>query len=185
MTIKVGDALPDATFFVMTPDGPAPRKSEDIFPHRKVILFAVPGAFTPTCSMNHLPGFIAKEAEIKAKGIDEILVTSVNDVFVMGAWEKSAAAAGKVTFLADGSAKFAEAVGLTMDLGERGLGHAVATLLDDRRRRHRHQHQHRPQSRHGRQGQRRHDPDPALNGSTAGEAPRPFRSRPRMAPCLP
>ena len=134
MTIKVGDAVPDATFFVMTPDGPAPRKSEAIFPNRKVILFAVPGAFTPTCSMNHLPGFIAKETELKAKGVDEILVTSVNDVFVMGAWEKSAGAAGKVTFLADGSAKFAEAVGLTLDLGERGLGtrsQRYSMIVDD------------------------------------------------------
>jgi peroxiredoxin len=122
MAIKVGDALPEATFFVMTPDGPAPRKSEDIFPGRKVVLVAVPGAFTPTCSMNHLPGYLAKEAEIKAKGVDEILMTAVNDVFVMGAWEKATGADGKVTFLADGSATFAEAVGLTLDLGERGLG---------------------------------------------------------------
>ncbi|WP_158809435.1 peroxiredoxin [Beijerinckia sp. L45] len=122
MTIKVGDTLPEATFFVMTEDGPAPRKSDAIFANRKVVLVGVPGAFTPTCSMNHLPGFLDKETEIKAKGVDEILVTAVNDVFVMGAWDKSTGGQGKVTFLADGSAKFAEATGLTVDLGERGLG---------------------------------------------------------------
>ncbi len=122
MSIKVGDAIPDTTFFVMTPDGPAPRTSEEIFPNRKVVLVAVPGAFTPTCSMNHLPGYLTHESAFKEKGVDEILVTAVNDVFVMGAWEKSTGATGKVTFLADGSAKFAEATGLTLDLGERGLG---------------------------------------------------------------
>jgi peroxiredoxin len=122
MTIEVGDTVPEATFFVMTPDGPAPRKSDAIFANRKVVLVGVPGAFTPTCSMNHLPGFLDKETEIKAKGVDEILVTAVNDVFVMGAWEKSTGTEGKVTFLADGSAKFADATGLTVDLGERGLG---------------------------------------------------------------
>lgn len=122
MTIKVGDVIPDATFFVMTPDGPAPRTSEQIFPNKKVVLIAVPGAFTPTCSMNHLPGYIDNAQAIKAKGVDEILVTGVNDVFVMGAWEKATNGAGKVTYLADGSAKFAEALGLTLDLGERGLG---------------------------------------------------------------
>ncbi len=122
MTLKVGDAVPDATFFVMTPDGPAPRKSEDVFADRKVVLFGVPGAFTPTCSMNHLPGFLKLEAEMKAKGVDEIAVTAVNDVFVMGAWEKHTGADGKIAFLADGSGKFAEAAGLTLDLGERGLG---------------------------------------------------------------
>ena len=122
MTIKVGDTLPEATFFVMTADGPAPRKSDAIFANRKVVLVGVPGAFTPTCSMNHLPGFLDKASEIKAKGVHEILVTAVNDVFVMGAWEKSTGGEGKVTFLADGSAKFAQAIGLTVDLGERGLG---------------------------------------------------------------
>ncbi len=134
MTLKVGDAVPDATFFVMTPDGPAPRKSEDFFANRKVVLFGVPGAFTPTCSMNHLPGFLAKEAEMKAKGVDEIAVTAVNDVFVMGAWEKHTGADGKIAFLADGSAAFAEAAGLTIDLGARGLGTRsirYAMVVDD------------------------------------------------------
>lgn len=122
MSVKVGDKIPDATFFVMTEDGPAPRSSADIFPGRKVVLIAVPGAFTPTCSGNHLPPFIAKADEIKGKGIDEILVTGVNDVFVMGAWAKHTNGTGKVSFLADGSADFAKALGLTLDLSERGLG---------------------------------------------------------------
>ena len=122
MAIKVGDRIPEATFHVMTPDGPAPRGTGDIFPKRKVVLVAVPGAFTPTCSMNHLPAFITQADAFKAKGIDEVLVTGVNDVFVMGAWAKHTGGEGVVTFLADGSAKFAEAVGLTIDLGERGLG---------------------------------------------------------------
>jgi glutaredoxin/glutathione-dependent peroxiredoxin len=122
MSLQVGDSIPQATFYVMTEDGPAPRTTEQIFPGRKVVLIAVPGAFTPTCSGNHLPPFIAKAEEIKAKGVDEILVTGVNDVFVMGAWAKQTGGEGKVTFLADGSADFAKAVGLTIDLSERGLG---------------------------------------------------------------
>lgn len=122
MPIKVGDPLPDVTFTVMTPDGPKARTTAEIFKGRKVVLFGVPGAFTPTCSMNHLPGFVTHEAEIKAKGIDEIAVTSVNDVFVMDAWAKNSKAAGKIEFLADGIAAFAKAVGLTFDLTERGLG---------------------------------------------------------------
>lgn len=120
--IQVGDVIPDATFYVMTADGPAPRTSDEIFPDRKIVLVAVPGAFTPTCSMNHLPGFIENAEAIKAKGVDEIVVTGVNDVFVMGAWAKQTGGEGKVTFLADGSAKFAQALGLTLDLVDRGLG---------------------------------------------------------------
>ena len=134
MTIKVGDALPEATFFVMTAEGPAPRKSEEIFADRKVVLFGVPGAFTPPCSMNHLPGFLDKANELKAKGVDEIVVTAVNDVFVMGAWEKSTGSQGEITFLADGSAAFAEAVGLTIDMGARGLGtrsQRYSMIVDD------------------------------------------------------
>ena len=122
MSIKVGDKIPEATFHVMTADGPAPRGTDDIFARRKVVLVAVPGAFTPTCSMNHLPAFITQADAFKAKGIDEVLVTGVNDVFVMGAWAKHTGGEGKVTFLADGSASFAKAIGLTLDLGERGLG---------------------------------------------------------------
>src|SRR6476660_7123037 len=112
MTIKVGDNLPSTTFRVMTAEGPKPKPGEEVFKGRKVVLFAVPGAFTPTCSKNHLPGFINNAAAIKAKGIDTIAVTGVNDVFVMDAWKKSTGAEGKVEFLADGSADFAKAIGL-------------------------------------------------------------------------
>ena len=121
MPIKVGDRLPNATFTVMTAEGPKPKTTDDIFKGKKVVLFAVPGAFTPTCHKNHLPGFVANADAIKAKGIDTITVTGVNDVFVMDAWKK-ASQADKIEFLADGSANFAKAVGLTVDLGERGLG---------------------------------------------------------------
>lgn len=122
MTIKVGDRLPEATFTVMTADGPKPQTTSDIFKGKKVVLFAVPGAFTPTCSNNHLPGFLTNADKIKAKGIDTIAVTGVNDVFVMNAWKKSTDTAGKIEFLADGSAAFANAIGLSVDLGARGLG---------------------------------------------------------------
>ncbi len=134
MSIKVGDPLPDATFTVMTPEGPKTRTTAEIFKGRKIVLFAVPGAFTPTCSMNYLPGFLAKEAEFKAKGIDEIAVVSVNDAFVMDAWAKQSGAAGKILFLADGSAAFAKAIDLTLDLTERGLGlrsQRFSMLVDD------------------------------------------------------
>ena len=122
MTIKVGDRLPSATFMTMTPDGPKPQTTDEIFKGKKVVLFAVPGAFTPTCHKNHLPGFLTNADKIKGKGIDTIAVTGVNDVFVMNAWKKASGAEGKVEFLADGSANFAKALGLSIDLGERGLG---------------------------------------------------------------
>ena len=135
MSIKVGDTIPDANFTVMTADGPKPKTTDEIFAGRKVVLFGVPGAFTPTCSMNHLPGFLDNAAEFKAKGIDEIAVVSVNDVFVMGAWSKATSGEGKITYLADGSATFTKALGLTLDLGERGLGtrsQRYAMLVDDK-----------------------------------------------------
>jgi glutaredoxin/glutathione-dependent peroxiredoxin len=122
MTIKVGDHLPDVTFAVMTSDGPQPKTTDDVFKGRKVVLFAVPGAFTPTCHQNHLPGFVKNAAAIKAKGIDAIAVTAVNDVFVMGAWQKAACPDGSIDFLADGSGEFAKTLGLTLDLTARGLG---------------------------------------------------------------
>jgi peroxiredoxin len=121
MAIKVGDRIPSASFTVMTGEGPKPKTTDDIFKGKKVVLFAVPGAFTPTCSKNHLPGFVANADAIKAKGVDTIAVTGVNDVFVMDAWKK-ASGAEKIEFLADGSAAFAKAIGLSIDLGERGLG---------------------------------------------------------------
>lgn len=123
MPIKVGDRLPNATFTVMTADGPKPLSTDDVFKGKKVILFAVPGAFTPTCHKNHLPGFLQNADAIKAKGVNAIAVTGVNDVFVMEAWKKDTGAQGKIDyFLADGSAAFAKALGLTSDLTERGLG---------------------------------------------------------------
>ena len=134
MAIKVGDRLPSATFMTMTADGPKPQSTDDIFKGKKVVLFAVPGAFTPTCDKNHLPGFVTNADKIKGKGIDTIAVTGVNDVFVMDAWKKNTGAEGKIDFLADGSAAFAKAIGLSVDLGERGLGtrsQRYAMVVDD------------------------------------------------------
>ena len=122
MTIKVGDRIPTTGFAKMTESGPEAVDSADYFKGRRVALFSVPGAFTPTCSAKHLPGYIEKAGELKAKGIDEIACTAVNDAFVMGAWGKSANAGDAVTLLADGNGAFAEAVGLTMDGSKFGLG---------------------------------------------------------------
>ena len=122
MTIEVGEKLPQATFRVMTADGPAAKTTEELFKGRKIVLFAVPGAFTPTCHKNHLPGFVAKADEIKAKGVDAIMVTSTNDVFVMDAWSKASGAAGIIEFLSDGNADFAKEIGLSMDGSGFGLG---------------------------------------------------------------
>jgi peroxiredoxin len=122
MTIKVGDHLPQATFRVITAEGPAARTTDDIFAGKKVVLFAVPGAFTPTCHRNHLPGFVTQAEAIKAKGVDAVYVTAVNDVFVMDAWLKASGAEGKVEFLADGNGDFAKAIGLVMDGSGFGLG---------------------------------------------------------------
>src|SRR5438045_4781447 len=112
MTIKVGDKIPQATFTKMTDNGPVQVDSDSFFKGRRVAFFSVPGAFTPTCSAKHLPGFIEKVGELKAKGIDEVAGTAVNDAFVMGAWSKNAGAEGKVTLLADGNGDFAKAIGL-------------------------------------------------------------------------
>lgn len=122
MPIKVGDALPDATFMEMTTDGPVPRSTADIFSDKTVALFAVPGAFTPTCSAKHLPGFVEKAGELGAKGVDDIVCTSVNDVFVMGAWGESANASDAVRMLADGNGSFAKAIGLELDASNFGMG---------------------------------------------------------------
>ena len=121
MAISKGDALPDATLMRMGPDGPEPVKTSDYFKGRTVALFAVPGAFTPTCSAKHLPGFVEHADDLKAKGVDEIACVSVNDVFVMDAWGKSAEA-GDVTMLADGNGEFAKALGLEMDASGFGMG---------------------------------------------------------------
>ena len=121
MTISVGDKLPDVKLVKATPDGPEQVQSSDFFAGRKVALFSVPGAYTPTCSARHLPGFVDKADELKAKGIDEIACTAVNDAFVLGAW-KNANNADAVTMLADGNGEFAQAVGLTMDGSGFGMG---------------------------------------------------------------
>ena len=121
MTISVGDRIPSTTITKVTENGPDQVSSDEFFKGRKVALFAVPGAFTPTCSAKHLPGFVEKEAALKAKGIDEVACTSVNDAFVMDAWGKSAGA-GDITLLADGNGDFAKAIGLTMDGSGFGMG---------------------------------------------------------------
>ena len=121
MTISVGDQLPDVPLAIATPDGPQPTTSGEFFRGKKVALFAVPGAFTPTCSVRHLPSFVDKAGELKAKGIDEIVGISVNDPFVMAAWNKSDGSED-ITMLADGNGDFAEAIGLTMDGSKFGMG---------------------------------------------------------------
>ncbi len=122
MTIKVGDRIPDAALTRMTATGPAPITAEEIFAGRKVVLFAVPGAFTPTCSAKHLPGFVQNVDAFKARGVDAIACLSVNDAFVMDAWGRSQSVGDKVMMLADGSADFTRALGLEMDLTARGFG---------------------------------------------------------------
>jgi peroxiredoxin len=122
MTIKVGDSIPDATLVKVTAAGPAPVSTADMFGGRTVALFSVPGAFTPTCSAKHLPGFVTNADTIRAHGIDEILCIAVNDAFVMAAWAKSADAGEKVTMIADGSADFTKALGLEMDASRFGMG---------------------------------------------------------------
>jgi len=121
MTIAVGDKLPDVKLVKATENGPQPVQSGEYFAGKKVALFSVPGAFTPTCSAKHLPGFVEKAADLKAKGIDEIACTAVNDPFVMKAWG-AANGSPDVTMLADGNGDFAKAVGLTMDGSGFGLG---------------------------------------------------------------
>ncbi|QIB33400.1 peroxiredoxin [Ancylobacter pratisalsi] len=134
MTIKVGDMLPSATFRVATADGPVPKSTDEIFKNKKVVLFAVPGAFTPTCHKNHLPSFIARADEIFAKGVSTIAVTAVNDPFVMEAWEKASNAGGKIVFLSDGNGDFAKEIGLSFDGSAAGLGlrsKRYSMLVDD------------------------------------------------------
>ena len=121
MTISVGDKLPTATLAKVTPDGPDNVSTDDFFAGKTVALFAVPGAFTPTCSVKHLPGYVEKGGDLKAKGVDEIACVSVNDPFVMGAWAKSADASD-ITMLADGNGDFAQALGLDMDASKFGMG---------------------------------------------------------------
>ena len=121
MTISKGDRLPDVTLVKATDAGPEKVQSGEYFAGKKVALFSVPGAFTPTCSVKHLPGFVEKAGELKAKGVDEIVGTAVNDAFVMGAWSK-ASGSSDITMLADGNGEFAEALGLMTDFSGYGMG---------------------------------------------------------------
>jgi peroxiredoxin len=135
MAIKVGDKLPDISFTVMGEDGPKLKSVSEVFTEKKVALFAVPGAYTPTCTNSHMPGFVSRVDEFKARGIDAIACTAVNDVFVLTNWAKDTGAIGKIEMLADGSGDFARAIGLDIDLSSFGLGvrsKRYAMLVDDR-----------------------------------------------------
>ncbi len=122
MTISVGDKIPNATVMMATEEGPNQVQTSDVLGAGKVALFSLPGAFTPTCSAKHLPGFVTKADEFKAKGVDKIVCMSVNDAFVMNAWAKDQSAGGVVEMLADGNGDFARALGLTMDGTGFGMG---------------------------------------------------------------
>jgi glutaredoxin/glutathione-dependent peroxiredoxin len=122
MTIKVGDTIPSMKLMMATPDGPKETSTDEIFKGKTVVLFGVPGAFTPTCSVRHLPGFVQHAEALAAKGVDTIACVAVNDVFVMGAWAKDQGVNGKIVMLADGSGTFTKALGLELDLTARGMG---------------------------------------------------------------
>ncbi len=122
MQIQVGNTLPSTTFRIMGEDGPSPKTTEEIFKGKKVVLFAVPGAFTPTCHKNHLPSYLNNYDAIMAKGVDAIMVTSTNDPFVMKAWAEATGGKGKIQFLSDGNGDFAKATGLGLDGSAFGLG---------------------------------------------------------------
>lgn len=134
MTIKVGDKVPSVKLRYMTAEGPREITTDEIFKGKKVVLFAVPGAFTPICSAKHLPGFVEKAGEFRDKGVDTIAALSVNDAFVMGAWGKDQKAEGKVLLLADGNVEFTKAVGLVLDGSGFGMGvrsQRYAMIVDD------------------------------------------------------
>ena len=122
MTIAVGDTIPDVKLVKATPEGPQPVQASEFFKGRRIALFSVPGAFTPTCSARHLPGFVDKAGDLKSKGIDEIAATAVNDAFVLGAWNQ-ASGSDDITMLADGNAEFVKALGLDADFAPFGMGH--------------------------------------------------------------
>ena len=134
MSIHVGDKVPSATLMEMQDGGPKPVKTDDLFAGKKVVVFALPGAFTPTCSAKHVPGFVQNFDALKAKGVDEIACVSVNDAFVMGAWGKDQKSDGKVRMLADGNGDFTKAMGLEMDGSRFGMGkrsQRYAMLVDN------------------------------------------------------
>lgn len=122
MTIQIGEALPQATFKEKTADGPVEVSTDSLFKGKKVVLFAVPGAFTPTCTLNHLPGYLENRDAILAKGVDDMAVVAVNDWHVMGAWAQQTGGMGKIHFLADWDGAFTKAMGLDADLSGGGLG---------------------------------------------------------------
>jgi glutaredoxin/glutathione-dependent peroxiredoxin len=134
MTIAPGQKLPPASFLTKTADGVQKMTAEQLFAGRKAVLFGVPGAFTPTCNLNHLPGYVKHAAAIKAKGIDTIAVVAVNDVHVMDAWSKASGGEAQILFLADGNGDFAKAVGLDADYSQFAMGHRskrFSMILDD------------------------------------------------------
>ena len=122
MTLSVGDRIPEATLYVPSDSGPQAIATKDIFPGRKVVLVGMPGAFTPTCHRNHLPGFVENRDAILGKGVDEIIVLATNDAWVMGAWAEATGAKDRIRFVSDGNAEFVKAAGLDMDGSARGLG---------------------------------------------------------------
>lgn len=134
MSIQAGERMPAGTFGVMTEAGPGAMTTEELFSGRKVVLVSVPGAFTPTCSMNHLPGFVERADEIRGKGIDTIACMAVNDVFVMNAWGKDRGVGEDVLMLADGNGEYVQALGLEMDASGFGMGQRgkrFAIVVDD------------------------------------------------------
>jgi glutaredoxin/glutathione-dependent peroxiredoxin len=134
MTISVGDKLPQATFKTMTADGAKSLTTDEIFAGKKVVLFGVPGAFTPTCSNDHLPGYLENHDAILARGVDTIAVVAVNDAFVMGAWARFSGGEGKLLFLADGNGDFVRAAGLDADMSAGGMGvraRRFSMIIDD------------------------------------------------------
>jgi peroxiredoxin len=134
MTIAVGDKIPDVTVQVPGANGPEPVQTADLLGHGKVVLFGLPGAFTPTCSDHHLPGFVLRAEDLEAKGVDKIACVSVNDAFVMKAWGDAREVGDKVIMVADGAANFTKALGLEVDLSKMGLGvrsQRYAAILED------------------------------------------------------
>ena len=134
MTIRIGDRLPDASFTIMGESGPEQKSTAEVFGARKVLLFAVPGAFTPTCHLNHMPGYVDLVDEFRARGIDELACVAVNDVFVLDRWAAESRAKGSIRMLADGNADFVRAIGLDLDASGFGFGiraQRFAMLVED------------------------------------------------------
>jgi glutaredoxin/glutathione-dependent peroxiredoxin len=134
MTIKPGDSIPSATLFMMGADGPTSSTTNDLFKGKKVAMFGLPGAFTPTCSAKHVPSYLNNAAALKEKGIDNIICLSVNDAFVMGAWGKEHSVGDNIIMAGDGNALFSKAMGLELDLTEHGMGircQRFSMIVDD------------------------------------------------------